>query len=33
MRRYLAEAVDNCARLRDGTELVNLVNEVPVRRT
>ncbi|MDT5247698.1 MAG: hypothetical protein QOJ28_332, partial [Mycobacterium sp.] len=33
MRRYLTEAVDNCARLRDGAELVNLVNEVPVRRT
>jgi phosphoglycerate dehydrogenase-like enzyme len=32
MRRYLVEAVDNCARLRDGTELVNLVNEVPVGR-
>jgi phosphoglycerate dehydrogenase-like enzyme len=33
MRRYLIEAVDNCARLRDGTDLVNLVNEVPVRRS
>jgi len=33
MRRYLEVAVDNCARLRDGAELVNLVNEVPVRRT
>ena len=32
MRRYLIEAVDNCARLRDGTDLVNLVNEVPARR-
>jgi phosphoglycerate dehydrogenase-like enzyme len=32
MRRYLIEAVANCARLRDGTELVNLVNEVPVGR-
>jgi phosphoglycerate dehydrogenase-like enzyme len=32
MRRYLAVAVDNCARLRDGTDLVNLVNEVPVDR-
>ena len=32
MRRYLVEAVANCARLRDGTELVNLVNEVPVGR-
>jgi phosphoglycerate dehydrogenase-like enzyme len=31
MRRYLVEAVDNCARLRDGTQLVNLVNEVPVQ--
>jgi phosphoglycerate dehydrogenase-like enzyme len=29
MRRYLAEAVDNCARLRDGRHLVNLVNDVP----
>jgi phosphoglycerate dehydrogenase-like enzyme len=26
MRRYLAEAVDNCRRLRDGRELVNVVN-------
>jgi phosphoglycerate dehydrogenase-like enzyme len=33
MRRYLAEAVDNCARLRDGRDLVNLVNEVPVQRS
>lgn len=32
MRRYLIEAVDNCARLRDGTDLVNLVNEVAARR-
>jgi hypothetical protein len=32
MRRYLEVAVDNCARLRDGTDLVNLVNEVPVDR-
>jgi phosphoglycerate dehydrogenase-like enzyme len=32
MRRYLVEAVANCARLRDGTHLVNLVNEVPVGR-
>ena len=32
MRRYLTQAVDNCARVRDGEELVNLVNEVPVRR-
>jgi phosphoglycerate dehydrogenase-like enzyme len=32
MRRYLAEAVDNCARLRDGRDLVNLVNEVAVDR-
>jgi phosphoglycerate dehydrogenase-like enzyme len=28
MRRYLTEAVDNCTRLRDGVDLVNLVNEV-----
>jgi phosphoglycerate dehydrogenase-like enzyme len=33
MRRYLAVAVDNCTRLRDHTDLVNLVNEVPVRRS
>ena len=26
MRRYLTEAVDNCARLRDGRELANVVN-------
>lgn len=26
MRRYLAEAVDNCARLRDGRDLANAVN-------
>ncbi|MGH3674811.1 MAG: 2-hydroxyacid dehydrogenase [Mycobacterium sp.] len=26
MRRYLAEAVDNCRRLRDGRELANVVN-------
>lgn len=32
MRRYLTEAVDNCARLRDGRDLVNLVNEEPSRR-
>lgn len=33
MRRYLAEAVDNCTRLRDGRDLVNLVNEVdPIGR-
>jgi phosphoglycerate dehydrogenase-like enzyme len=32
MRRYLAEAIDNCARLRDGRDLVNLVNDVPVHR-
>lgn len=31
MRRYLAEAVDNCARLSDGRDLVNLVNEVVIR--
>ena len=29
MRRYLAEAVDNCARLRDGRELVTWSNDVP----
>jgi phosphoglycerate dehydrogenase-like enzyme len=28
MRRYLGEAVDNCERLRDGRDLVNLVNQV-----
>jgi phosphoglycerate dehydrogenase-like enzyme len=28
MRRYLDEAVDNCERLRDGRDLVNLVNQV-----
>jgi phosphoglycerate dehydrogenase-like enzyme len=28
MLRYLAEGVENCARLRDGGELVNVVNEV-----
>lgn len=28
MRRYLGEAVDNCERLRDGRDLVNLVNHV-----
>lgn len=27
MRRYLAEAVDNCRRLRDGRELANVVNQ------
>jgi phosphoglycerate dehydrogenase-like enzyme len=32
MRRYLAHAVDNCVHLRDGTDLVNLVNEVPGQR-
>jgi phosphoglycerate dehydrogenase-like enzyme len=26
MRRYLAEAVDNCRRIRDGRELANVVN-------
>jgi phosphoglycerate dehydrogenase-like enzyme len=31
MRRYLEVAVDNCARLRDGRHLVNLVNEVAVK--
>ncbi|GJF11194.1 glyoxylate reductase [Mycolicibacterium cyprinidarum] len=29
MRRYLELAVDNCARLRDGQDLANLVNQVP----
>ena len=34
MRRYLIEAVDNCRRLRDGQDLVNVVNRRPdVRRT
>jgi phosphoglycerate dehydrogenase-like enzyme len=28
MLRYLGEGVDNCERLRDGRDLVNLVNEV-----
>lgn len=28
MRRYLAHAVDNCSRLRDGRPLINVVNEV-----
>jgi phosphoglycerate dehydrogenase-like enzyme len=32
MRRYLAEAVDNCERLRDGRHLVNLVNDVAAFR-
>jgi len=32
MRRYLAEGVDDCRRLRDGEDLVNLVNEVAVAR-
>lgn len=27
MRRYLAEAVDNCRRLRDGRDLANVVNQ------
>ena len=26
MRRYLAEAIDNCRRLRDGHDLINVVN-------
>jgi len=26
MRRYLAEAVDNCLRIRDGRDLRNVVN-------
>ncbi len=29
MRRYLEFALDNCARLRDGRDLANLVNQVP----
>jgi phosphoglycerate dehydrogenase-like enzyme len=29
MRRYLGEAVDNCARLREGRHLMNQVNDVP----
>ncbi len=33
MRRYLAVGVDNCRRLRDGRDLVNLVNQVAVRRS
>jgi phosphoglycerate dehydrogenase-like enzyme len=32
MRRYLAEAVDNCTRLRDGRDLVNLVNDDRAQR-
>ncbi|TPG28232.1 2-hydroxyacid dehydrogenase [Mycolicibacterium hodleri] len=32
MRRYLAEGVDNCRRLHDGRDLVNLVNQVAARR-
>lgn len=32
MRRYLVVGVDNCRRLRDGEQLVNLVNEVAVAR-
>ena len=31
MRRYLAEGVDNCARLRDGERLANVVNGVDPR--
>jgi phosphoglycerate dehydrogenase-like enzyme len=27
MRRYLEHAVDNCPRIRDGRELVNVANE------
>ena len=26
MRRYLRQAIDNCRRLRDGVDLVNVVN-------
>ena len=29
MRRYLAEAIDNCRRLRDGRDLANVVNGRP----
>jgi phosphoglycerate dehydrogenase-like enzyme len=29
MRRYLTEAIDNCARLRDGQDLLNVVNGRP----
>jgi phosphoglycerate dehydrogenase-like enzyme len=29
MRRYLVEAIDNCARLRDGQDLLNVVNGRP----
>lgn len=32
MRRYLIQAIDNCRRLHEGRDLVNLVNDVPVRR-
>ena len=28
MRRYLELALDNCERLRDGRDLVNVVNQV-----
>lgn len=31
MRRYLEVGVDNCRRLRDGRDLVNLVTEVTIR--
>ncbi len=30
MRRYLAEAVDNCRRMRDGRDLANVVNGIVV---
>ena len=30
MRRYLAQAVDNCRRMRDGRELANVVNGIVV---
>jgi phosphoglycerate dehydrogenase-like enzyme len=30
MRRYLAQAVDNCRRLRDGRDLANVVNGIVV---
>ena len=32
MRRYLAAAIDNCRRLRDGLELANVVNRRPNAR-
>jgi len=29
MRRYLTQAIDNCRRLRDGQDLINVVNGRP----